>query len=1068
MNSTPLQYHDHVPQSSSSGREDSIHLRQAAERLAADVIAAARSTRNEASLRHAIETSLARESARLKIPWTPNQLERALRNDVGSIGFADAVHGALIIEYEPPLSFSGSGGAKLNHAQGQAGEYAIRMAREEGRPLSEYILIVWDGAQIAFGSIPQESFVWEPLQPFTVYSGERLLRLLREQGRPLVHPAILRALVSPDSPIGGNLIPLFFNAVVPADVKSISTKKQTKTTLLFTEWRRLFGQAIGIGTDHLEELLYTQAVSHGAPYHENVPAYLFALHSYIALVAKLVAALALPRTSENVADPTVPLQRRLHALETGQIFMDAGVTNMLTGDFFSWYVDDEQWPHFKEPIEALINRLRGISFDLPHKTPDSIRDLFKGIYQVFVPRELRHALGEVYTPDWLAEHVLDRIGWEPHDDLLDPTCGTGTFLLEAIKRRVRAAEQAGRRASATEILAGIYGIDLNPLAVLAAKASLVVVLASYLNPAHPLSLPVYLADAINSTEPTGHDTFVHVIQTELGDKRFELPGILARSSILHEIFDQLRTLTDAEFGATEILATLQHKLIAIGLDADALARTAATVATLVDLHRQGWNGIWCAILADRFAAGAIKKVSHLVGNPPWVKWSHLPPEYAAFIKPQCLEMNVFSADRYVGGIESDISTIITFKTIRRWLAPQGRLAFLITATVFSNESSQGFRRFEYNDGTPMGAVLAVEDFKLVAPFEDTTNHPALLLFQQGAGTRYPILYRIWQAGSGQRPGQPFTTAEEFRATAKSRDLLARPVPGTDAGPWLKGSLPEHEVWQTLLDASRAAQYQARKGITTDLNGVFFVRVERADAGLVWVSNDPTIGRTKGIPTTRRLIEQEHVFPLMRGRGLKPFYATPDPEFHVVVPQRGMHGDALLPASAPRTYQYLAAFESHLRARGSYRRYQQGQPFWSTWSTGPYSFSPYKVLWQEMSGHRFCAAYLEPLQDPILGERVVIPDHKLYFVPVDSLAEARYLTGILNAPTISAAIAAYAAQLSLGVSVVENLKIPKFDPAKQLHLDIARITGDITNRQGIASTAEMDAIEQIALEVVSGH
>jgi hypothetical protein len=36
-----------------------------------------------------------------------------------------------------------------------------------------------------------------------------------------------------------------------------------------------------------------------------------------------------------------------------------------------------------------------------------------------------------------------------------------------------------------------------------------------------------------------------------------------------------------------------------------------------------------------------------------------------------------------------------------------------------------------------------------------------------------------------------------------------------------------------------------------------------------------------------------------------------------------------------------------------------------------------------------------------------------FVPVATLPEARYLTGILNAPAITAAIAGYAAQLSLG-------------------------------------------------------
>ena len=1056
------------PSSGSAASEDLDSLHQAAQRLAADVVSAARSTRNEASLRHAIETSLERECFLLKIPWTPNQLERALRNDVGSIGFADAVHGAIIIEYEPPQSFSGQTGAKLDHAKQQAENYAARIAREEGRPLEDYILVVWDGAQIAFGSIVRFPPVWQPLEIFTASSAERLLRLLREQGRPLVHPAILRVLVSPESPIGATLIPRFFEAIVKADVSPTSGAEQTKTGLLLTEWKRLFGQAVGLETERLEAFLDSQVRTHGAQYRENVPAYLFALHSYIALVAKLVAALALPRVSEDVSDPTVALQRRLRALESGQVFIDAGVTNMLAGDFFSWYVDDAQWPTLEGPIESLINRLRGISFDMPRKTSDSVRDLFKGIYQEFVPRELRHALGEVYTPDWLAEHAFDRIGWQPDNDLLDPTCGTGTFLLEALKRRLRAAEQQGQEITGIALLKGIAGIDLNPLAVLATKASLVVVLAPYLSPALPLTLPVYLADAINSSEPGSDDTYVHVLQTELGEKRFELPGAIARSPRLHELFDRLRTLINADIVASDILPALQPTLALIPLSAEDLKRLAVTVETLVEMHRQGWDGIWCAILADRFAAGAIGKVSHLAGNPPWVKWSHLPPEYAKFIKPQCLEMNVFSADRYVGGIESDISTIITFKAIRRWLAPHGRLAFFITATVFSNESSQGFRRFEYNDGTPMAAVLGVEDYQAIAPFEGATNHPALLLIENGGRTQYPVLYRVWQPGTGQRLGQRFADAEEFRTTSTHRDLLAQPVPGTDAGPWLKGTAAEHDVWRTLFDAARVAPYQARKGVTTDLNGVFFVRVEEADAGYVWASNDPTIGRTRGIPTIRRLIERELVFPLMRGRGLKPFHAALDPEFKIILPQRGMHGDPALPVSAPRTYQFFSAFEDHLRARGSYRRYQQGQPFWSTWSTGPYTFSPYKVLWQEMSGHRFCAAYLAPVQDPLLGECIVVPDHKLYFVPVETLAEARYLTGILNAPTISSAIAAYAAQLSLGVSVVENLKIPEFNAEDDSHRALARIAGEITARGSDAIKTELDELDQLALEVVSGR
>jgi hypothetical protein len=111
----------------------------------------------------------------------------------------------------------------------------------------------------------------------------------------------------------------------------------------------------------------------------------------------------------------------------------------------------------------------------------------------FAPRGLRHALGEFYTPDWLAAHALDEIGWQPTQTLLDPTCGTGTFVLEGLRRRLAAA---GPDDDAATLLNGLYGMDLNPLAVLAARASLVVFLARRLRPEAPVQLPVYLADAV--------------------------------------------------------------------------------------------------------------------------------------------------------------------------------------------------------------------------------------------------------------------------------------------------------------------------------------------------------------------------------------------------------------------------------------------------------------------------------------------------------------------------------------------------------------------------------------------
>jgi hypothetical protein len=1035
----------------------------AALRLLTETIKATSASANEENLRHEIENCLEQQCLALDIPWTPYQLDRTVSDGEGASRFADMVHGAIIIEYEPPNSFSaGRAMARVNHAKGQAVDYAQRMAREEGRPIAEYILIVWDGAHIAFGDVHEDRPRWECVQIFDVSTAERLFRLLRDQGRPLVHPAILRQLIGADSDVGAQLIPELFHAAARARGRS----QQSKTSVLFREWRRLFGQAAGVETERLASYLANQSRQHGEHYGRDIPAYLFALHTYIALVAKIVAAMALPNAAQEIGDGATPLRQRVQALESGRLFSDAGITNMLTGDFFSWYADDASWPSMETAFGALLGRLRGVSFDLTHKRLESIRDLFKGIYEVFVPPALRHALGEIYTPDWLAAHALDEMGWSPENQLLDPTCGTGTFILEAIKRRLIVARGNGQRPAASHVLRGIYGMDLNPLAVLAAKASIVVVLASRFIPDQPITLPVYLADAINAAEPSDDNFFIHTLPTELGPRRFEVPAELVRSPLLYPVFDRLRHLINANIAAADIMAELAPQMEPLKITRDTLTRFRATIDVLIDLHRNQWDGIWCPILVDRFAAGAIEPLSHIAGNPPWVKWSHLPPQYASFIKPICQAMNVFSEDRYVGGIESDISTVIAFQAAMKWLAPRGRLAFFITATVFANESSQGFRRFAHTDGTPIARILRVEDFKAVGPFEEVTNHPALLFLERNGATRYPVRYRIWSLPAGSP--RTFEDGQAFRTVAEHRDLLACPVPGSDAGPWLKGKAAEHAIWANLFDASQNAHYRARKGITTDLNGVYFVKATSAHGAYVWVTNDPGAGRKEDLPVIRRRVEAEHVFPLIRGRGLRPFRAVPDLEYKVIVPQRGMHGDPNLPKTAPRMHQFLFEFKDWLVERGSYRRYQASQPFWSTWSTGSYTFSKYKVLWKEMSGSRFCAGYIGPVNDHVLGRRIVVPDHKLYFVPVATIEEARYLTGILNAPAIAKAIAGYCAQLSLGTSVIENLTIPPFDLGDKRHAEIALMAGEITARGGEPRNGELVRLNTLAAAIVSEH
>ena len=88
--------------------------------LVSAAVSAAEISKNEAQLRHELENALEQACAELSIPWTPFQLERALKSKGKPTKFADVAHGAVVIEYEPPKSFSGRAGAKAIHARQQA------------------------------------------------------------------------------------------------------------------------------------------------------------------------------------------------------------------------------------------------------------------------------------------------------------------------------------------------------------------------------------------------------------------------------------------------------------------------------------------------------------------------------------------------------------------------------------------------------------------------------------------------------------------------------------------------------------------------------------------------------------------------------------------------------------------------------------------------------------------------------------------------------------------------------------------------------------------------------------
>ncbi len=69
-------------------------------------------------------------------------------------------------------------------------------------------------------------------------------------------------------------------------------------------------------------------------------------------------------------------------------------------------------------------------------------DILGHVYEDYLPKEERKKLGEYYTPPEVVRYILDAVGYIAERDiegktLLDPACGSGTFLVETTKRLIR-------------------------------------------------------------------------------------------------------------------------------------------------------------------------------------------------------------------------------------------------------------------------------------------------------------------------------------------------------------------------------------------------------------------------------------------------------------------------------------------------------------------------------------------------------------------------------------------------------------------------------------------------------
>jgi len=94
-------------------------------------------------------------------------------------------------------------------------------------------------------------------------------------------------------------------------------------------------------------------------------------------------------------------------------------------------------------------------------------DILSGVYDHYLDTSKRRALGEVFTRPEIARYILNRCGFAPGKTLLDPACGSGTFLVEALDQELTRLRAAGMMTIDTvrDILKRLCGLDINPFSV---------------------------------------------------------------------------------------------------------------------------------------------------------------------------------------------------------------------------------------------------------------------------------------------------------------------------------------------------------------------------------------------------------------------------------------------------------------------------------------------------------------------------------------------------------------------------------------------------------------------------
>ena len=709
-----------------------------------------------------------------------------------------------------------------------------------------------------------------------------------------------------------------------------------------------------------------------------------------------------------------------------------GLQGVVESDFFAWPTEVEGGLPFVKTLARRVAR-----FDW-QKSPNDVASI---LYETVIPPDERRQLGEYYTPDWLARAMVREVVTDPlNQTVLDPACGSGTFVAEAVTHFIETARDTSLDAKERLewLRISVSGIDVHPVAVHLARAAWVLAAQPAIQAAveegfdESVTVPIYLGDALQLRFRTGDMFAEHNVTIQVNDERnteLVFPVSLVDRP---EDFDALMG------DVSEALEKDEHPFVALDdhkIEAGSTERAIleATIDALQTLHKEGRNHIWAYYTRNLVRPVALSrgKVDVVIGNPPWLNYNQT-------VSTLRTELERQSKDLYgiwAGGIyatHQDVAGLFFARCVDLYLKDGGVIGMVMPHSALQTGQYSRWRTGLWRPRRYLRDLSVNFGFKKAWDLEGLEPNtffpiPASVVFAKRTGE---IGDAIPLAGDVERwLGKPGPNAD------RSARVLIIDTSGKSVSPYAGRTRNGATIFPRCLffveETENTAIIQAGQTVTVN------PRRGRFDKN-PWRSLDLTA-------ITGETIEKAHLFDAHLGETLTP-YKMLSP-LRAVLPLR--RGESELPVGEPGVGRVrMGGLERRMRDR-----WRTMSRLWEDKKTAAnkldllgqldyYSKLTTQLSWQKASDQAVRVVYNQSGTPTaaLLEDNKALIDYTLYWIACKDRREAYYLLAIINSDALYEAVAPMMAKGQFGARHLQKhlwkLPIPEFDAEDPLHAEIS--------------------------------